>query len=401
MATFKVLLDKRRQLQNGTYPLLLRIYNDDKHRDIGLKVHLKEHQFDSSTQKVKRNHPNEKIINMRIRQAILKVQETSLKLEMNEEVITAHKIKSTIVKPRPQWNFIQFGDKLIQDMRNVGRQGNANAYRDAIAALKTYSGRTDLQFKEVDYRLLCHIENKMLAEGLKRNTIAAYNRALRAIYNRAIKEDLVEIKFYPYRHFKIKVEPTSKRNIGKTEVLAIANFQLQANTPAWHSRNFFMLSFNLRGMNFTDMALIQKTDIRDGRLLYKRRKTHKVYNVKLTKLAEELLQHYIKEGGKFILPILPDNVPENSELEKKTIQQELKTCNKYLKRIGEELELPQALTTYVSRHSWATIAKKAGYSKDLISEALGHSFGNRITEIYLDSFDQEVIDDMNEQVCKF
>jgi len=64
------------------------------------------------------------------------------------------------------------------------------------------------------------------------------------------------------------------------------------------------------------------------------------------------------------------------------------------------MKLQQQLTTYVARHSWATIAKKLGYSNDLLAESLGHSNGNRTTAIYLDSFDQEVIDPMNEEVCK-
>jgi integrase len=88
-------------------------------------------------------------------------------------------------------------------------------------------------------------------------------------------------------------------------------------------------------------------------------------------------------------------------MKRATIHQAVKTCNKYLEKIGTELKLPQKLTTYFSRHSFATIAKRMGYSKDLISEALGHSQGNRITEIYLDSYDMEVIDAMTEQVCKF
>ena len=65
------------------------------------------------------------------------------------------------------------------------------------------------------------------------------------------------------------------------------------------------------------------------------------------------------------------------------------------------MNLQQQLTTYVARHSWATTAKKQGFSNDLIAESLGHSNGNRTTAIYLDSFDQEVIDAMNEAVCKF
>jgi len=80
-------------------------------------------------------------------------------------------------------------------------------------------------------------------------------------------------------------------------------------------------------------------------------------------------------------------------------RQGYKLCNKYLKRICDLCGIEETVTTYVARHSWATSAKRLGYSKDLIAEALGHEYGNRITGIYLDDYDLEVIDEMNERVC--
>lgn len=401
MATTKVLLDKRRARKNGTYPLVVRVFTGKKFKDINLKTPLLESYFDSKAQKVTNKHPNQKVINQKIRKTVLQVEETTLNLEMKDEVISASKIRSTIVKPASKFNFMQYGEKMIADMRNVNRNGNANAYRDAISALKTYSGKANLEFTELTYELLCSVENKMLAKGLKKNSIACYNRSLRAIFNNAINNDLVEIKHYPYRKYKIKGEATAKRNISKEDIAAMVNMQLEPDSPLWHSRNYFMLSFNLRGISFTDMASIRPCDITNGRLTYLRKKTHKMYNIKLTDRAKEIISLYQKTDEKYILPVLTALITPNSKLERATIQQANKTCNKYLERIGNELKLPQKLTSYFSRHSWATIAKRMGYSKDLISEALGHSQGNRITEVYLDTYDQQVIDDMNEAVCKF
>ena len=64
--------------------------------------------------------------------------------------------------------------------------------------------------------------------------------------------------------------------------------------------------------------------------------------------------------------------------------------NKRLKEIGEALNLPIPLTTYVARHSQATVMKKAGVSTAVIREIMGHS-SERVTQIYLDSFDNEQI----------
>lgn len=400
MATFKVLLDKRRQLQDKTYPLVVRIYTGRTFKDINLKTYLHENQFDTIKHKVKKNHPNEKMINMRIKQAVLQVQDTKLNLEIRDEVLSAEKIKNNVVKPQPKLNFIQYADGLILQMRQVNRNGNASAYRDAINALKEYSGRTDLQFKEINYELLSSIENKMLVKGRKKNTIAAYNRSLRAIYNRAINDDLVELKYYPYRKYKIKGEATAKRNISKVDIKAIAEMQLEPDSQLWHSRNYFMLSFNLRGISFADMISIRPTDITDGRLIYKRKKTRKLYNIKLTGKAKEIFSYYYEPTARYVLPVLEAHIEPNSEQERIATHQAVKTCNKYLERIGKKLKLPLKLTTYFSRHSHATIAKKMGYSKDLISESLGHSHGSRITEVYLDSYEPEMIDAMNEKVCQ-
>ncbi len=401
MPTFKVLLDTRRQLQNGTFPLVIRVYSGRNRREINLKIYLKKSQFDTDGQKVRKSHPNEKVINQRIKQAVLEVEKTTLNLEMANEVVTSEKIRNLVVKPTPKLNFIQYGEQVILQMRKANRNGNANAYRDGINALKEYSGRTDLQFQEIDYELLCKIENNMLAKGLKKNSIACYNRALRAIYNKAINEEIVEVKYYPYRKYKVRGEATAKRSIDKQSIQQVINLPLEKDSPMYKARDYFLLSFNLIGISFADMVTIKPSDILNGRLIYKRKKTHKLYNIKLTDKAKEILDYYNQPGGTYILPDLPEVAINNASVERKYIQYANKTCNKYLAKIGLELKLGQELTTYVARHSWATCCKKMGYSKDLISEALGHSFGNRVTEVYLDSFDQEVIDAMNFAVCNF
>lgn len=66
--------------------------------------------------------------------------------------------------------------------------------------------------------------------------------------------------------------------------------------------------------------------------------------------------------------------------------------NDRLKAIGKELNLPIDLTTYVARHSFATSLKRSGVNTSLICEALGHS-PERVTQIYLDSFSNDQMED--------
>ena len=69
--------------------------------------------------------------------------------------------------------------------------------------------------------------------------------------------------------------------------------------------------------------------------------------------------------------------------------------NKSLKAIGKELHIPIKLTTYVARHSYATVLKRAGVATSIISESLGHS-SEKVTRIYLDNFENNQIDEAME-----
>ncbi len=401
MSTFKVLLDKRRKLKDETYPLVVRIYIGTKFKDIGLKTYLKEKEFDSETQKVIRKHPNKKQINQKIETTLLQARQTALKLEIADELVTSEKIKNLVVKPQSKLDFIEYGWLKVDELKAQGKYGNSCFYGAGINTLKKYSGKTYLAFKEINYTFLKQLEGKMLAKGVKVNTVALTFRTIRAIYNKAMKEKQVGKEHYPFEEFKIKSEATAKRAIEKQSIQQLISLDLTKDSPHFKARDYFLLSFNLRGISFADMVTIKPSDITNGRLIYQRKKTHKLYNIKLTEKALQILDYYGEEGRTYILPDIPKAAVNNQAEERKYIQYATKTTNKWLKKIGVDMKLQQKLTTYVARHSFATCAKKMGYSKDLISEALGHSFGNKITEIYLDSYDMEVIDAMTEQVCKF
>ena len=59
-----------------------------------------------------------------------------------------------------------------------------------------------------------------------------------------------------------------------------------------------------------------------------------------------------------------------------------------VKEIGRALGIESNLTTYVARHSFATVLKREGVPLEIISEALGHQ-DLATTKIYLDSFSND------------
>ncbi|MFZ1288692.1 MAG: tyrosine-type recombinase/integrase [Melioribacteraceae bacterium] len=60
--------------------------------------------------------------------------------------------------------------------------------------------------------------------------------------------------------------------------------------------------------------------------------------------------------------------------------------NKHLKNIAKNLKIEKNLSTYSTRHSFATVLKRFGVNTSFISDALGHS-NIKTAERYLDGFE--------------
>ena len=139
-----------------------------------------------------------------------------------------------------------------------------------------------------------------------------------------------------------------------------------------------------------DIAHLTKANIVNGRLIYKRQKTKKLIKIPLQPQAVALIEKYSSNDSQYLFPILSDFHKTDIQ-QANRIHKVISKVNERLKQMGNALNLPITLTTYVARHSQATVMKRAGVSTSVIREIMGHS-SERVTQIYLDSFDNEQID---------
>ncbi len=216
-------------------------------------------------------------------------------------------------------------------------------------------------------------------------------RTLRAILNHAIKMGLVESNNYAFQNFKIKSEPTQKRAIGKDDINRITSLNLSSRPDLVLPRDLFLFSFYMRGMSFVDIAYLKVSNINNDRLTYKRKKTKQKFSIKLNDKSNEIISRYnnLKNKKNYIFPILLRKGQEYLDY-----RNAMRLMNKKLKDIGDLVTLNEPLSTYTARHSWATIAKRMGVATAIISEGLGHD-SEETTQIYLDSFENDVLDDAN------
>ena len=232
------------------------------------------------------------------------------------------------------------------------------------------------------------------SRGVAPNSISFYTRILRAVYNRAVENDIIENR-NPFRHVYTGVDKTVKRALPLPVIKKIKALELSLSPALDFARDMFMMSFYLRGMSLIDMAFLKKTDLRYGYVSYRRQKTGQRLLIAWTKEMQKTLDKYPENTSEYLLPIIRN--PGTNE--RYTYRNVGYNINHNLKRVAMMVGLDFPLTLYVARHSWASAAKVKGIPLSVISEGLGHDSENT-TRIYLDSLDTAVIDHANSLILK-
>ena len=287
---YKIILDKRRSRSDNTYPLKLRIYNGDKYKDKALNISIHETEWNADTQVVLKACKNHALYNAKL----------------NQEKAGADKMvlfgiePTTPQKPKDKHSIITYGRKLSQEFEKTGKTGNSIVYNTAIEMLLRYTKQKNVLFEEVDYSFLNNFENDLLKRNVGVNTISIYLRTIRAIFNKAINEELTEN--YPFKKFRIKQKPTPSRSLTIDELKKIVNYKCSGDKE--FNRDLFLLSFCLVGINLSDLLTLTDKNIIDGRVIFSRRKTHKIYSILLQKQTEELIEKW-KTDSHYLIPILP------------------------------------------------------------------------------------------------
>ena len=253
----------------------------------------------------------------------------------------------------------------------------------------------DVQLDDMDADLVMEYEAWLKMNGVSLNTISFYMRILRATYNRAVEKGLT-VQKHPFKHVYTGMDKTRKRAISLKDIKRIKELDLSGK-PHWElARDMFLFSFYTRGMSFIDMAYLKKSDLKNGILSYRRHKTGQQLHIRWESCMEKIVVQYAAGcSSEYLLPIL--------KLPSKKLRSQYKSTlfriNKYLKEIAKLCGIATPLTMYVTRHSWASIAKSKNIPISVISEGMGHD-SEETTRIYLASLDGSVIDKANLLILK-
>lgn len=389
-ATFKVLCYKSKTLSNGENPLMICVSKEGKRKYVSLGISVNPKFWDFAKNEPKRNCPNKELIKRLIIEQEQKYSKQILEYSIEDRDYSLTTIVNEANSVTKSKTVEALFHEYIKLLENENRIGYALSVKQVYRSLIKYTGSLDFYFSEITVKWLRDYEAWLRSNQIADNTIGIRLRTLRVIYNYAITEGAVKNEYYPFKKYKVSKlhKTTAKRAITKEQIIQIMNYD--TSSSCFYKKlaiDLFSFSYLMGGINFTDMAMLQGSNLLDGKLVYVRQKTKKQIVLPISEEALAIIKKYENSSCKYLFPIL-DNRKRTPMQIKDRIYDVLSNINRHLEKIGKALHIQLKLTTYVARHSYATVLKRSGVSTAIISESLGHS-SEKVTQIYLDSFDNE------------
>lgn len=371
---------------------MLRVTKDRKRKYVSLGISVKPEHWDFSKNQPKAECPNREYIELLIADKIKEYSAKIIELKATNQEFTSTTLVEKVCVNRVNRKTVEdiFTDHMNRLIAS-GRKSYALSIKQLYNSMIEFNRHLDIPFAEMDIAWLRRYELFLRGKGLAENTIGIRFRTLRSIYNVAIEENAVTPDLYPFKKFKVSKlhQETAKRALSKEDVERILNFK-SSNRYMKFPIDLFAFTYYCGGINFVDIAHLTASNIIDGKLVYQRQKTKKLIKIPLQPQALALIKKYHSAESPYLFPILSP-IHQTDTQKANRIHKVISKVNKRLKEIGEALNLNVNLTTYVARHSQATVMKRAGVSTAVIREIMGHS-SERVTQIYLDSFDNEQVD---------
>lgn len=375
------------------------VIHERKVRQLLTSYHVFPSEWDEKRSMVTTSQKSERksfiqSIRERIRWDVERLVKIDRKLDSNGLAYTADDVIDEFNRYSHEYTLFNFMEGIIAKLKHNGKIRTAETYKATLNSFKKFRQDEDIMLDCLNSEVMEAYEAWHHNRGVTPNTISFYTRILRAVYNRAVENEVIENRS-PFRHVYTGIDKTVKRALPLEVIKKIKGMDLSLNAALDFARDMFMMSFYLRGMSFIDMAYLKMSDLKSGYITYRRRKTGQQLTIEWTNDMQLVLDKYPENESDYLLPIIK-TVGIN---ERCTYRNVGYNTNRGLKQISQMLNLNFRLTMYVARHSWASAAKAKGVPLSVISEGMGHD-SEATTQIYLASLDTSAVDRANAMILK-
>ena len=313
--------------------------------------------------------------------------------DKRNESYTADDIVAKFDKQANEQSLFSFTQGVICQLKQLNRIRTSETYAATLSSFMKFRDGQDILLCEIDSDTMMLYEAWLKAKGICPNTVSFYMRILQAVYNRAVEKELVEQK-HPFKHVYTGIDKTVKRAVPLKVIKRIKELDLTLKSHLDYARDMFLFSFYTRGMSFIDMAYLKKSDLKNGVITYRRKKTSQQLSIKWEKCMSEIVAKYKdRNATQYLLPIITDPLAD----ERIQYRNALCRVNVALKEVARLANLSIPLTMYCGRHSWASIMRDMGNDISVISRGLGHE-DIKTTQIYLSAIDNSIVMKANKRL---
>ena len=400
MASIRIIL-RNKATKEGMFPVVMRIVKNRKSKLISLGLECLKKDWDEENNQFKKTHPNQ----LQRNRLLLKHKDRALKIIdeflMDEIDFTLDQFEEKFRGIEPnKMTVLEFWNEIISDLTKSGKVGNAKALNETKTSLFNFHKKNNLMFKEITPAFLEKYEVYLRENNNTDGGVAFKMRELRSIYNRAIKKNVIDEKYYPFKTYKVSKLKVGniKKALTREEIRLIENFDDTLYPNLSEAKRIFLFSYYCRGMNYFDIMMLKWSNISGDRINYIRSKTKGKFNISILKPVQEILDFYkdTLSTTDYVFPILLSKDLTATQIQNRK-HKKLQRFNSDLKKIAEIVGIDKPLSSYVARHSYATNLKQLGVSTDIVSQSMGHT-NVAITTAYLKDFEDDVIDKENEKL---
>jgi len=407
--TASLFFDTRSKLKNTEkHPVQLTVYYAGHKKRYGLRKYFTKEEWEKINSPRLRDND---LKDEKVKLDYFKGEKFEIALKKIDDPFTFKKFESAYFDENKSQlarkDVYELFDRVISENEKIGKVGNAQFYRTAANSLKRYKSK--LSFDQITPQFLRDYKKYMLKDGKKITYISMIMRNLRAVFNIAIHEGIIEDTAYPFSRSrndkKYKIRKGQNRKIALTTEELKRLWQYEPDTDAKKKGYlYWWLSFYCNGMNVVDICQMQNKHIKGDTFEYLRTKsidTEIIVKPIHFKLSERISSIIDELGNKndspdaYLFNIL--NHGDSAKEIRRKVQNLTHVINTHMEKISKELEFGKKITSYTARHSFATFLYRAGTSIEEISEAMGHA-SIETTQKYLASFPDEVLQKQSEKL---
>ena len=394
MATVKVKL-RPSSVAGKAGVIYYQITHNRKTQQITTKLRVHPSEWDADDEKFVFPAPGSSMIQCRINSDVALLRRIILELDACGLGYSVSDVINRYKAPRSHILVLDYMRSQVEQLRATNRLGTAKNYEKTMCSFGEFLDDIQLPLSALTEQVIADYNAFLVQRGLVRNSVSFYMRVLRAVYNKAVRQKLVEQQ-HPFMEVYTGIDRTRKRAVSESIIAQLHHLELESGTPLALCRDVFIFSYCTRGMAFVDIAYLKKSNLQNGMICYARRKTGQLLSVRIEPSIQRIIDRYAATDSPHVFPILSSrNAAEAYE----QYHVALNTHNRLLGRLSEMLGCGCKLTSYTSRHSWATAARNHNVPISVISQGMGHT-SEQTTQIYLTTLENSVIDDANKGIIE-